>query len=306
MNLPRFKPNIRLTALAGLLLLSGSFSTARVVQSAPAPKKIMMWKAVNGPNIVYLLGSIHLGSPDMYPLPKPIDDAFNRSKAMVVEVNIENVDMGSMMQQITDSGMYKDGDTLWAHLSPKTTEKVKKLFAHYNFPTERVGMMKPWLVGIMASVLPMMSAGMAADLGIDKHFLDLATGKKKIEQAESMEFQLKVLSSLPDSAADSYLSWTIGEIDRSKSEELMLEKLWKSGNAEALAAVITTYPKELVHVMRSLLEDRNPHMADIAEKYLKGGGPCFFVVGAGHLVGEEGVVAILQRRGYQIYQMNER
>lgn len=304
MNFPFHKPKLRLICLAGMALLSGTLAVA----SPQASKKILMWKAVSGSNVVYLLGSIHLGSPDMYPLPKVISEAFDRAKVMVVEININDVDMGSMSSFILSQGMYTGDDDLWKHIGKGTAEKVKAFFAKYNdvpgMSGDAISKMKPWFVGIMASVLPMMKAGMKMDLGIDKHFLDLAKGKKKIVQAESAEFQLKLLASLPDDVADSYLSYTIGEVSKSKEEDMQLEKLWKQGNAEALNAVVSQHPKDLDTLMRSMLEDRNPHMADVAEKYLKGDGPCFFVVGAGHLIGKEGVIAILQKRGYNVFQMS--
>ena len=156
----------------------------------------------------------------------------------------------------------------------------------------------------MVPMIPMLKAGAMNDLGIDKHFLDLAEGKKKIEQVETADFQFKLLSSVPDNLADIYVSWCVGEVSKEKEEDLKLEKLWLSGDASALDAVMSVHPKELDPLMRSLVQDRNPHMADVAEKYLKGGGPCFFVVGAGHLVGKEGVVAILQKRGYTVTQMS--
>jgi uncharacterized protein YbaP (TraB family) len=308
MNFPFRKPDLRLLSLAGLLILTGSLSYARPPVAQQTPKKILMWKAVSGSNVVYLLGSIHLGSKDMYPLPKVIDEAFGRSKAMVVEVNINNLDPGTAMQFILKDGMYAGDDNLWAHISKATADKVKAFIDKYQTPTMNVDIIsrfKPWLVGVMAEVLPMQKAGMLADLGIDKHFLDLAKGKKKIEQAETAEFQLKLLSSVPDSLADLYMNWSIGEADKSKEQDSMLEKLWKGGDAEALDAVVSQHPKELDSLMRALLQDRNPHMADIAEKYLKGGGPCFFVVGAGHLIGKEGVVSILQKRGYTVYQLSD-
>jgi uncharacterized protein YbaP (TraB family) len=305
MNFSFRKPNLRLLSFAGLLVLSGALSYAQAPKPAETPKKILMWKATSGSNVVYLLGSIHLGSKDMYPLPKVVDDAFARSKALVVEVDINGIDQTDMQQQIMTLGMYPGDDTLWTHLSKPTADLTKKFFAKYDIPEVAAAKFKPWMAGIMASVLPMMKAGMDPNLGIDKHFLDLAKGKKKIEQAETADFQLKLLSSLPDNLADVYLSWTIGEISKSKEQDLKLEKLWKSGDADALNTVMSEHPKELDGLMRSMLEDRNPHMADVAEKYLKnGGGPCFFVVGAGHLIGKEGVIAILQSRGYTIYQMS--
>ena len=70
-----------------------------LAQNAAAPpaaapvKKAMFWKVSSADNVAYLLGSIHLGSKDMYPLAKEIEDAFERSAALIVEVDINHVDL---------------------------------------------------------------------------------------------------------------------------------------------------------------------------------------------------------------------
>lgn len=224
---------------------------------------------------------------------------------MVVEVDINNVDPTEMAQTVQTAGMYTNGDTLWQHVSKSTADKAKAFFAKYDVPETVSGMFKPWLAGTMASVLPMMKAGMQADLGIDKHFLDLAKAKgKKIEQAETADFQLKLLESLPDNVADAFLSYSIGAVSHSKDDDLKMARAWRDGDIAALEASLNDHPKELDGYMNAIIRDRNPHMADVAEKHLKGGeGPCFFVVGAGHLIGDDGVVALLKKRGYQVWQV---
>jgi uncharacterized protein YbaP (TraB family) len=181
---------------------------------------------------------------------------------------------------------------------------VKAFVTKHEIPEAFVANLKPWMAGVMIPMIPMLKAGAMQDLGIDKHFLDLAEGKKKIVPVETIDFQFKLLSSVPDNLADTYVSWCMGEVAKGKDEDLKLEKLWLSGDADALDKVMSVHPKELDTFMRSLLQDRNPHMADVAETYLKGNGPCFFVVGAGHLVGKDGVIALLQKRGYSVFQMS--
>ena len=303
MTFPFRKPNLRLFAVAGLLLSSGVLAFAQQTPAVSTQKKCLFWKAVSGSNVVYLLGSIHIGSKALYPLPKVITDGFDRSKVMVVEVDINKVDPATASQFLA-SGMYTDGDTLWKHISPETATKVKTFIKSAGLTEEYVGSLKPWLAGVMVPMIPMLKAGALADLGIDKHFMDLAEGKKKIEQVETADFQFKLLSSVPDNLADVYVNYTIGEVSKSKEEDLKLEKLWLAGDADAIDKAMSEHPKELDGLMRALLQDRNPHMADVAEKYLKNGeGPCFFVVGAAHLVGKEGVIAILKKRGYTVFQV---
>jgi uncharacterized protein YbaP (TraB family) len=300
MNPLQLKRNAKLLGAVALLFSAAAFAPAQAPKTAAVQKKCLFWKAVSGANVVYLLGSIHLASNAVYPLPKPIDEAFAASKSMVVEVDINQIDPSSLTQYLS-KGAYSDGDTLWNHLKPETTAKVKKFLKAQETPPEFIGAFKPWLAGVMLPLIPMMKAGANNDNGIDKHFLDLAKGKKKIEQAETADFQFKLLSSVPDSLGDVYVNYCIGETEKGKSDDLKLEKLWLSGDDVLLGEVMSQYPKELTSLMNALLRDRNPHMADVAEKYLKtGGGPCFFVVGAAHLVGPEGVVALLQKRGYTV------
>ncbi len=296
----------RVPALLGMLLSSAAFALPQPQAASAAPKKCLMWKAVNGSNTVYLLGSIHLGSKKMYPLPKPIEDAYSKSKVLVVEVNINKTDQSEAMSFVTANGMYQGGDSLWKHLSAKTGDKVKSFCKQYDMNPDLLGMFKPWLASVELEVLPMQKAGMDLTLGIDKYFLDKASaksGSKPIVELENANFQLKLLSSLPENLADDYISFSLGESASSVSEDSKLEKLWMAGDADALNSAISKNPPKLTKLMRAIREDRNPHMADVAEKYLKGDGACFFVVGAAHLIGKEGVVALLQKRGYTVSQV---
>ena len=61
----------------------------------------------SGDNTIYLLGSIHLGSKDMYPLPKEFEDAYASSKTLIVEVDLNNLDMQKMQAMMLSKGMYR-------------------------------------------------------------------------------------------------------------------------------------------------------------------------------------------------------
>jgi uncharacterized protein YbaP (TraB family) len=51
-----------------------------------------------------------------------------------------------------------------------------------------------------------------------------------------------------------------------------------------------------------MFDDRNLNMADKAEEYLKTGKTTFYIVGAGHMVGETGIIKLLRDRGYTVVQ----
>jgi len=250
----------------------------------------------------YLLGSIHLGSKDMYPLAKEVEDAFERSTALIVEVDINRVDQQGMQAMILSKGLYGDDDSLWNHVSPETRKALEKFCEKYGFPAVAMAKFKPWMAALTVATLPLTKSGMEAGLGIDKYFLDKAAqAKKKVVEAESAEWQIKLLSDFPAELQEKYMSSALeeGALDKVKK----IQEIWMAGDAAALDALIHENSSVPEAITRGMLEDRNPHMADVAEQYLKGKETAFMVVGAAHMVGAEGVVKLLEKRGYKVEQI---
>jgi uncharacterized protein len=272
---------------------------------AAAAKKALLWKATSGNNSLYLLGSIHVGSKDMYPLAKEIENAYAASKTLIVEVDLNKVDMQKLTMLMMSKGMYQGEDSLWDHVSPETRKKVEAFCEKYQLPVAGFARMKPWVVAITAATIPAMKAGMDPNLGVDKYFLDKAKNsdpKKDVAEIESSEWQLDLLSGFSDALQAKFLDASIDQANKSLEHAKEIQEIWLSGDAARLEAAMKedSGPPEIT---KALLQDRNPHMADIAEQYLKGKDPAFFVVGAAHLVGKDGVVAALEKRGYKVQQV---
>jgi hypothetical protein len=297
------KPQRVLTAL----LLACLMTLPRLAaQDAPAAvKKGLFWKATSGANTIYLLGSIHLGSKDMYPLPKEFEDAFAASKTLIVEVDLSRVDMQSLQAMMLSKGMYPGDDSLWDHVSPETRKQVEAFCDTYQMPAMIVAKMKPWLVAVTVATIPMIKSGMDPNLGIDKYFLDKAGqdgAKKAVVEIESAEWQMNLLSGFSDELQGRFLASAIEQANKSLENGKKIQALWLSGDADKVDAALHEDPGP-PEIEKALLQDRNPHMADVAEQYLKGKGQAFVVVGAAHLVGKDGVVRILEGRGYKVQQV---
>jgi uncharacterized protein YbaP (TraB family) len=172
-------------------------------------------------------------------------------------------------------------------------------------PAMILAKMKPWLVAITVATVPMIKAGMDPNLGIDKYFLDKAGQdgqKKEVVEIESADWQLNLLSGFSDEVQGKFLASAIEQAGKSIDHSKKIQELWMSGNAAKLEAAINEDegPPEVEKV---LLHDRNPHMADVVERYLKGKDQAIVVVGAAHLVGKDGVVSLLEKRGYKVEQV---
>jgi len=295
-------------ALVAAVALVGAQGSHQVAKTAPAvTSKVsgLFWKATSPTTTIYMLGSIHIGSKEMYPLPKYIEDDFKKSSALVVEVNLTQLDTGKLMQLLTEKGRYPEGDNLYNHVSKETEKQIKALCAKYSFPEVMFSGMRPWMASMMAQVMPLMSEGMKADLGIDNHFMAEANETKKpIEQVETAEFQLNLLASMPEEVQDAYLASVVKQTAAtggSGTNKLVSE--WIAGDGSTIEGSLDDSSGMSPEFARKLLQDRNVHMTEVAEKFLKGTKPCFLVVGAAHFLGKEGIVASLRQHGFVVQQV---
>ena len=263
----------------------------------------LMWKASSPHSTIYLLGSIHLASPDMYPLPRHIEEAFRRSSVLVVEVDLNKIDQSKLQPLLMSKGMYPFNDSLWNHVSPETKTLVTRFCNENGLPSEAFARIKPWLAIVMASTLPMQTSGMTAELGIDKHFLNLARNTMRVEQLETAEMQLRLMADIPESKQEQYLAATIKSAPLSQQLIMEFKSAWMTGDAQKLDTLISGAWDGASGLQEKMFASRNPHMADAAEQCLKNNQRCFVVVGAGHLVGNQGVVQLLQDRGFKVEQL---
>jgi uncharacterized protein YbaP (TraB family) len=291
-----------LACLVSVAPLAAQAPAAARPAAPAAAKKALFWKATSGDNVLYLLGSIHLGSKEMYPLANEVEDAFERSTALIVEVDINRVDQQGMQAMILSKGLYGGDDSLWNHVSPETRRSLEKFCEKFGFPAAAMAKFKPWMAAITVATLPLTKSGMEAGLGIDKYFLDKAAqAKKKVVEAESAEWQITLLSDFPAELQEKYMASALEDGGLEKVKRI--QDVWMAGDPVALDALIHEKSSTPDEITRGMLEDRNPHMADVAEQHLKGKETAFMVVGAAHMVGAEGVVKLLEKRGYKVEQV---
>jgi uncharacterized protein YbaP (TraB family) len=272
-------------------------------QTRPASSNGLIWKVSSRRSTIYLLGSIHVGSGDMYPLPRHIEEAFRQSSVLVVEVDLNKIDRSKLEPLLMTKGMYPLHDSLWNHVSPETKTLVTRFCDENGLPSAAFARVKPWLATVMASMLPVQTSGMTPELGIDQHFLNLAKDTMRVEQLETAEWQLRLLADTPESQQEQYLASTIKSAAASQQVVNEFKSAWMSGDADRLDSLVSGALEGASGLQNKMFGDRNPHMADVAEQCLKNNQRCFVVVGAGHLVGHQGVVRLLQERGFKVEQM---
>lgn len=263
-----------------------------------------MWKVEKDGNVVYLLGSIHVANEAMYPLRDEITEAFEDSDYLAVEVNT-SVEKPNLMEYLEDLATYKDGTTLRNHVSAEVYTALVELLKELEIPANALDTYEPWYVSMILDSIGREDSEFEAELGIDLHFMnEAAEAKVPIMELESYESQFQMFDGFSDGLQEQFLIGSIYSYYQEEEPAEDLSDMWIAGDVEGLTEMAENMETDEEYY-NAMLTDRNILMAEKINGFLTGSTPAtfFVVVGALHMVGEHGLVALLEEMGYTVTRM---
>jgi uncharacterized protein YbaP (TraB family) len=285
---------LRVTAAAIVLLAVAHAADARTFG----------WKATGKGGVIYLVGSIHVMTPDFYPLDPALEAAFKDADLLVEEVDMaEMLDPASQMR-ILSRGMLPGNQSLDKLLSPATLALVQKATGDLGAAGGPLMRFKPWMLAVALQGLELQKAGFDPELGLDKHFYDRATAAgKAVQGLETADYQISVFDGMTMEQQDRMLAQTLKELETELASVNKLAAAWKTGDAATVEAIVQSELKSEPLMYQRLLVDRNKNWMPKIEALFGRPGRALVVVGAAHLVGADGVVAMLRAKGYTVEQL---
>jgi hypothetical protein len=268
-------------------------------------QRSFLWRVQSKTNTVYVLGSIHFFKKEAYPLHRKIESASDQSEVLVVEANVNDIARLDI-EKLVESAMYLGPETLERHVSAETYELIKKETGRLGIPLELINRQKPWFLALVLESLELLKLGFDPNYGIDKYFLSRATGKKKIVELESLDYQIDLLSKFSDQEQELFLLYTVKDLRVLRQELDRLTQAWISGDAKGMESMMTrgfAEDRRMSSIYEKLILERNRSMASKIEEFLRNKEIYFAVVGAAHLVGDQGIIEILKGRGYLVEQL---
>lgn len=275
--------------------------------------KGVAWKVENDGNIVYLLGSIHLGIADLYPLHNKLLSAFHESDALLVEVNLFETEG---VEYYLQHAMYQDGTTLKDTVRAETYEKLVKVLEKYEQPVDEYLQYKPWSLAGFLSAMSLsdsfaVSTEELANLGIDMYFLTNALlSQMPIVELEGYQAQTDMLNGLSSEAQEQYLVEVLDSIlepqqsNQTNEAELLKEwfEYWGKGEIDAFKESLKDLEGEPSEFNEMLFGLRDKHMSEKIIEKLEGAekGTYFVVVGAGHFLTDESILYYLKQAGFDV------
>jgi uncharacterized protein YbaP (TraB family) len=270
----------------------------------PSSQKGFLWKVQSKTGVAYLVGSIHAYKSELYPLPKKMEDAFDKSDALAVEANVNEVKPESLMTMI-NGAVFTDGSALKEHLSRETYEMTVQKLKELGLPLEIFQNTKPWFIALTLTSMELQKLGLDPEHGIDNYFLKKAENRKRVVELESIEYQVNLLSSFSDAEQELFLVSTLKDLDLLKKEISSILTAWNTGDTKTMESYVSRSLQDdprMLPIYKKLVFDRNRNMASKIEGYLKTNEQYCIVVGAAHLIGKNGIVEILKKKGYTVEQ----
>lgn len=273
-------------------------------------------------NVMYLFGSMHTVNFDDFDLPKYVMDAYKESDYLAVEVDINKyMEDEEKIQQLAMDMMYMDGTTIKDHIDEELYTKIINFLKEKKLYNQAYESFKLYGIESLITSQVTKDAGLNENDGIDTYLLDLAKKEnKEILEVETFDFQMKLLFEAPDKYYEISILSSIDEYEKSVNSLKELYSARKKGDVEALEKLtkgdevteedIEKYKltqeemKEIETFSNAMLKDRNVGMKNKFNEYFNGNKKVFYMVGAAHLIGDDGLASLLEKEGYKVTRVN--
>lgn len=256
-----------------------------------------------------VMGTIHLGPAGGWRFAPAIDDGLARASRIVLELDLRRATeeaIGGLLMQLV---ILPPPDTLPDVVSPETRKLLVEMDAQLamaGLPGLARRQLKPWFVamGLIESTVQRSGYSnlQSAELAILERL-----GDRPLDGLETAEEQLRMLDAMPLEAQDALLRDALLRFDEATEDLHALVEAWRGGDEAALAELVrlgVDEVPELEQVYDVVNRDRNARWVAPLRAYLDdpelAGETVFVGVGALHVVGDEGVVALLREAGYRV------
>jgi uncharacterized protein len=258
-----------------------------------------VWKVTDPKGgTLYLGGSFHSLRRSDYPLPAAFDRACDASSRLAFEIDDHQADEFST--SLDKASTYPNGEQLKNHVDPRTYDYLRRVLARSKLRDDAIARYRPWFLALLLETPGL--EGFTSSLGVET-YLTRRAKSKSTTHLESTSEHLRVFSGLNDRESEACLLLSFITLQREGAESLRSLAAWRRGDAETVWQSTSAGYRDFPALGERLLGIRNRTWIPKIEGYLHSRQVYFVVVGAAHMGGPSGVLALLKARGYQIEQL---
>ena len=271
-----------------------------------ASQPISLWEVQGNTNSIYLLGSVHLLREKDYPLPSRIEDAYQEAESIYMEIDMDDLDPVAMQTLINELGVLDDGQTLKDLLGDERYADAATAAESMDIPLELLSKTEPWLAAITIEQMVLARLGFNPTLGVEMRFSAKAVADgKPVEGFETVEEQISFLDGLSPEAQNDMLMQTLQEgIDIESMMDQLIDA-WHRGDVAFFEETVLADMQGFPELYDVIVVDRNVRWIEQINELLDDEDDYLIIVGALHLVGPDGVPALLEAQGTPVQQLKQ-
>jgi hypothetical protein len=261
------------------------------------------WIVKGAHNTVYLLGSVHVLKPADSDLPPEAVRAYASAKALVMEIDLNNVSADSLLGGDLSMASLPEGQTLAEALGPEIYGKFAAHVTAVGLDPEFFSGYRPWFAAMALQQAELAKQGFEAGSGVDEQFAQrAASDHKPIIGLETVDQQLGIFANLSDAQQRRFVLYSLDDAEDTEHAADAVVSAWRAGDVKKLERLLSESFEQYPELFRMLTTDRNRQWLPTITQLLHEDQDYLVIVGALHLVGKDGVVQMLQQAGYQPVQ----
>jgi uncharacterized protein YbaP (TraB family) len=262
-----------------------------------------LWELHGKHNTVYLLGSIHVLRAADYPLATAVLDAYSRSKSVLMEIDLAEMDQESVQGQLLAAAQLPEGKTLPQIMGASRYERAQRLASQLGVELSTFDQFAPWFVAEAISQLQLAQLGFQPESGVEMYFLGRAqTDGKAVSGLETARDQIALFEAMSMDAQSEYLLSSLEEARELPKEVDDMVRAWQRGDTQWFSSQLRRELGRDPALYQAVLAARNRKWLPRIEALLEGDRDCLVIVGTGHLVGSESVIELLKKDGFSAVQ----
>jgi uncharacterized protein YbaP (TraB family) len=267
---------------------------------------VSMWKLEGSTNSIYLLGSVHLLRAEDHPLPSIIQQAYEDAETLIMELDMDDIDPVEAQSVLTQLGLIHDDRSLNDLMGPDRYAEAEKLANSADIPLAMLAKSEPWLAAITVEQLMLARIGFNPQYGIENHLMEKAgLDDKEIRGLETVQEQLQFLDRM---SLDAQRSLLLQSLKESVDIQTIMDELvhaWRHGDIAFMEDNMLDEMKQYPELYRTIVVNRNVSWLEQIEELLDDQDDYLVIVGALHLIGEDGIPSLLDERGREIVQLRQ-
>jgi len=278
------------------------------VQAQPA--HMPFYVATKGQVTIYVLGTLHVGSADDYPASqpfrKPILGALDASPTLALEISPDDLLVSA--DEVSKYGACRT-PCLSRYLPDALWKKVETRMHGNPAMLDDISRSRPWLASMLVETVDTLKAGFQTGFGTETQLQNVYLRPRgRVIGLETLNEQISAFTRLTQAQQREMLAQDLVQTPAENVADVKeLHRLWRIGDADALKAWDDAKTEKLARskqlarqIDNRVVVDRNYRFAARVVAMAAPNKPVFMAIGALHLGGNRGVLALLRKRGFVV------